>query len=43
MASFKFSCPHCGKHVEAEEEWGGHGSRMSSLPKYNSHSAKVFY
>lgn len=23
MASFKFSCPHCGKHVEAEEEWGG--------------------
>ena len=21
MASFKFSCPHCGKHVEAEEEW----------------------
>ena len=23
MASFKFSCPHCGKHVEAEEEWEG--------------------
>ena len=23
MASFKFSCPHCGKHVEAEEEWVG--------------------
>ena len=26
MASFKFSCPHCGKHVEAEEEWEGLGA-----------------
>lgn len=33
MASFKFSCPHCGKHVEAEEEWEGLGAECPHCGK----------
>jgi hypothetical protein len=24
MAELKFSCPHCGQHIQCDELWGGH-------------------
>lgn len=44
MASFKFSCPHCGKHVEAEEEWEGMEAECPHCGKIIViHNEKILY